>query len=202
MRTIARHVSSGDVVHVVIACEGESVRYSNLNQNLNSASSQASSILGVDRLHFLEFPDQQLDTLCLLDINKKLGLIIDSFMPTVVYTHSHTDINSDHKILFDSVLVCARPTNSKIHSIYSFETASSTEWGFPRSFQPDTWINIEPFLSIKLEAMKAYISECRSFPHPRSIDSLVYRAKYFGSQVLQDSCEVFQLFVELSNDYA
>ena len=80
--TIARHVSSGDVVHVVIACEGESVRYSNLNQNLNSASSQASSILGVDRLHFLEFPDQQLDTLCLLDINKKLGLIIDSFMPT------------------------------------------------------------------------------------------------------------------------
>ena len=74
--------------------------------------------------------------------------------------------------------------------VYAFDTASSTEWAYPRTFIPDTWIDISATLDAKLAAMACYESELRPYPHPRSLQALEYRARAFGNQVCMEAAEV------------
>ena len=53
-------------------------------------------------------------------------------------------------VLFKALLVATRPTEETIEAIYSFDTASSTEWAYPRSFVPDMWVDISETLDTKL----------------------------------------------------
>ena len=46
------------------------------------------------------------------------------------------------------------------------------EWAYPRTFVPDTWVDISATLGVKLAAMACYESELRPYPHPRSLQAL------------------------------
>src|SRR5439155_799242 len=81
----------------------------------------------------------------------------------------------DHELLFRAALVATRPLESSIEAIYVFDTASATEWGYPREFVPDTWVDISQTLEQKLSAMACYESDVRPYPHPRSLDALRHR---------------------------
>jgi LmbE family N-acetylglucosaminyl deacetylase len=109
----------------------------------------------------------------------------------VVYCQFGGDVNRDHQILFKAALVATRPTERYIDAVYAFDTASSTEWAYPRTFVPDTWVDITATLESKLAAMACYVSELREYPHPRSLPALEHRARAFGNQVCLDSAEVF-----------
>jgi LmbE family N-acetylglucosaminyl deacetylase len=76
--------------------------------------------------------------------------------------------------------------------IYSFETLSSTEWSFPISYSPNTFVDISDTLEIKLKAMEIYKSELREFPHPRSLEGIKMAAKNWGMKVGFSSAEAFQ----------
>jgi LmbE family N-acetylglucosaminyl deacetylase len=117
--------------------------------------------------------------------------IVRSVKPHIVYCQYGHDINRDHQLLFKALLVATRPTESYIEAIYAFDTASSTEWAYPRTFTPDTWVDISPTLEVKLKAMAHYKSEVRDYPHPRSLDSLRHRANAWGNQCCMDAAEVF-----------
>ena len=70
--------------------------------------------------------------------------------------------------------------------VYSYEVASSTEWAFGQyspAFEPQVFVDITDTLSSKIQAMEAYESEARPFPHPRSPESLRAMAMPWGSQV-------------------
>ena len=101
------------------------------------------------------------------------------------------DANQDHALLFRAALVATRPIEPFIEAVYAFDTASSTEWGYPRSFVADTWIDISATLERKLAAMACYQSEVRPYPHPRSLEALCNRAKAWGNQCCLDAAEVF-----------
>ena len=75
--------------------------------------------------------------------------------------------------------------------MYAFDTASSTEWAFPRTFVADTWVDISATLDIKLAAMACYTSELRDYPHPRSLDALRHKALAWGNQQCLEAAEVF-----------
>src|SRR5205807_10577124 len=87
--------------------------------------------------------------------------------------------------------VATRPTEAHIAAVYAFDTASSTEWAYPRSFAPDTWVDISTTLEQKLKAMSCYVSELREYPHPRSLEALRHRARAWGNQHCVDAAEVF-----------
>src|SRR5205807_2223967 len=93
----------------------------------------------------------------------------------------------------DELLGCGgtRPIEPFIEAVYAFDTASSTEWGYPRSFIPDTWVDISTTLEQKIAAMACYESEVRPYPHPRSLDALRHRARAWGNQCCMDAAEVF-----------
>lgn len=189
--TIALHVRAGDSVTSVIVCEGESLRYGKAGVEMRLHSEQAAKKLGVSDLRLLDFPDQKLDTLSLTKIITPLEQIVKEVKPNIIYTHHANDINLDHQLLFKAVLVATRPTERFIETVYSFDATSSTEWGFPRTFVPDTWVDISKTLDIKIAAFSRYKSEVRPYPHPRSLKSLKYRAKAWGNLVCVDAAEAF-----------
>lgn len=189
--TLALHTRSGDHVTVVIVCEGESLRYGRGMQNMDAQTISACRKLGVSDIRLLGLADQRLDTMTLTEIIVPLEQIIRETRPHLVYTQHGGDVNRDHEVLFKALLVATRPMESYIEAVYSFDTASSTEWSFPRTFVPDTWVDITATLDTKLEAMACYRSEVRPYPHPRSLTALQHRAKAWGNQSCLDVAEVF-----------
>ena len=187
--TLALHTSKGDRVTAVIACEGESLRYGPCGMREHTV--KACATLGVTDVRQLEFPDQGLDRIPLTELIGKLEAVVREVRPSIVYCQHGGDINRDHELLFKASLVATRPTESYIESIMAFDTASSTEWGFPSTFTPDTWIDISSTVERKLEAMACYATEVRPYPHPRSLESLRCRAKAWGNRCCLDAAEVF-----------
>ena len=110
--TMLRHIAAGDIVSVIFMADGESSR-SNSNQDdvdqRMKASMLAHQIIGVKQAYFLGFPDNQMDSVPLLNIVKKLEEIIDEILPDVVYTHHYGDLNIDHQITHQAVLTACRP---------------------------------------------------------------------------------------------
>lgn len=189
--TVALHADAGDHVTSVIVCEGESLRYVGQNVGQAAHAQRAAAILGVRDVRQLGFPDQKLDTLTLTEVITPLEAIVREVRPHVVYCQFGGDVNRDHELLFKAILVATRPTETFIEAIYAFDTASSTEWAFPRSFAPDTWVDITDSLERKLAAMACYESELRDYPHPRSLKALEHRARAWGNMNCLEAAEPF-----------
>ena len=64
---LALHVDAGDSVAVVIACEGESLRYGAGAVNQSEHILESAKVLGIEEVLPLSFADQRLDTLSLVD---------------------------------------------------------------------------------------------------------------------------------------
>jgi LmbE family N-acetylglucosaminyl deacetylase len=188
---LALHARNGEPVTIVIVCEGESLRYGPDGVGQRSHIQQAAARLGATSVRHLSFPDQALDTLRLTELITPLEKILREVQPRIVYSQHGGDVNRDHHILFQAVLVATRPTETFIETVYAYDAASSTEWAFPRTFVPDTWIDISATLNDKLAAMACYESELRPYPHPRSLKALEYRARAYGNQVCMEAAEVF-----------
>ena len=189
--TVAMHARAGDSVTSVIVCEGESLRYGPGGVGQGEHTRRAAAVLGVADVRSLGFADQRLDTLSLLDIIQPLERIVREVRPQIVYSQYGGDANLDHAIVFKAQLVATRPVEPWIEAVYAFDTASSTEWGYPRTFVPDTWVEITETLEQKLAAMACYESEVRDYPHPRSLQALRHRAHAWGNQACMDAAEVF-----------
>ena len=187
--TVIKHTQNGDKVRALIMCEGESLRYSR-DVGMNRATQEAAEILGLEKVYRLNFPDQKLDTFTLTELITPLEKISEEYKPSIIYCQSACDANRDHKILFEAANIAFRPLDNWIEEFYTFYTASSTEWGYPRNFTPDTWIDISDVIEKKIQAFERYTSETRTYPHPRSSNSLEYQAHFWGNQCCMDSAEV------------
>lgn len=189
--TVALHTAAGDDVTSVIVCEGESLRYGAGGVNQREHIARAACVLGVRDVRHLGFADQRLDTHTLTDIITPLEQVVREVQPHLVYCQFGGDVNRDHQLLFEAILVATRPTETYIESVYAFDTASSTEWAFPRTFVPDLWVDVSATLEKKLAAMACYESELRPYPHPRSLEALRNRARAWGNQACMEAAEVF-----------
>lgn len=203
--TIARHVDEGDDVHILIAAEGATSRlkistFDDINtelQVLTEAAHLAAGILGAKDVHFLKLPDNRLDSLDRLDIIQGLEKTVEMIRPHTVYVHHSGDVNVDHRRLHESVITACRPTpHHYVRRLLSFEVASSTEWQPPNSsfaFQPNWFVDITNQWDRKFQALKAYSSEMRAWPHPRSLKAIEYQANLRGAQVGLNYAEAFFL---------
>lgn len=188
--TVAKHAQNGDEVYSIVMCEGESLRYG-CDVGQSDAMESAAKRLGVREVIQRRFPDQALDTFTLTKIISPLEEISEKIRPNIIYCQFGGDINMDHKLLFEAANVAFRPLDPWIKKMYAFYTPSSTEWGYPRSFLPDTWVDITSTIEDKIEAFKCYKSEIRDYPHPRSPEALRNMGAFFGNQCNMEYAEVF-----------
>lgn len=204
---MARHTADGDQVTVIIVAEGltsrASKREEGLNQNdlndLQKMAIKANGILGVKNVSFVGLPDNRLDSVDLIEIVKAIQPHVDKIAPDVIYTHFPGDLNIDHQLVSRAVLTALRPQpNVGPHEIYFFEVPSATEWfpGGPSQeggFRASSYVNIEKYMPVKLEALRVYETEMRDFPHARSLEGVEALAKWRGSTVGFRAAEAFQL---------
>jgi len=202
--TIARHALHGDEVYCLILGEGITSRYSQQSQAkeeeleaLKSEANEACRILGIKKIFFRDFPDNCFDTTSFLEIVKAVEEVKEETKPDIVYTHHQGDLNIDHQITFKAVLTASRPLkNETVREIYSFEVPSSTEWNSPDAetyFMPDVFVDISKTFDKKIAALKAYKSEIRDYPHPRSPEALEIIARRWGVSVGRELVEAFRL---------
>lgn len=194
--TIAAHVEQGDCVKLAIICEGISIRYApERYAEVREQSQEAAAILGVGDLEIRDLPDQRLDTLPLSEVAREVECLVQKLRPEVVYTQFSGDINRDHRVLAEAVMVATRPYSAPfVREVLMYETPSSTEWGLPQLspiFQPNVFVDITHTLEKKLKAFSCYTAEVRENPHPRSLAALRGRAHYWGSLVNCPAAEPF-----------
>ena len=129
------------------------------------------------------------------DVAQRVENLIAQFEPDTVYTHFGGDVNRDHRILAEAVLVAVRPYAAPcVRDVLMFETPSSTEWGSAELlpvFQPTVFEDISGTLEKKVAAFQCYTAELREYPHPRSPEALRERARYWGSLVNMRAAEPF-----------
>ena len=168
---------------------------------LAQAAQKAGAILGAKAVELLDLPDNRLDSLDRLDLIKQIEERISRHQPQVVYVHHAGDVNIDHRRLHEAVVTACRPTPGQlVRRLLSFEVASSTEWQPPGSappFQPNWFVDISSQWPRKREALEAYASEMRPWPHARSIDALEHLARWRGAQVGLEAAEAFCLLRQL-----
>ena len=200
--TAARLVMEGNDVIPAIVCENASVRYDKTMQDsLENWSRKSAKILGINEPKFIGMPDQKLDTYSALEMAQIIEKIILEVQPDVIFTHHGGDVNKDHRILFEATMVATRPVpGNKVQAVYSYETISSTEWGYTNyysQFLPNTFFEITDTLKLKIKAFLQYESEVKNYPHPRSPEAIEIRAKDWGARVGIKAAEAFQLIREI-----
>jgi LmbE family N-acetylglucosaminyl deacetylase len=164
--TILRHIAAGDEVHVHIDCI----------RGLRAMPERTSTAQTIarDTGHGLTFgvSEQLADR----DVLHDVAALRASW--DIVYTHHPGDLNRAHRAVSEAVQVACRPHTSDILSMRYFETPSSTEWG--SGFAPNLFVDIEAHLGEKLDYLARYETEMRPWPHPRSQEALIARARYWG----------------------
>lgn len=198
--TIAKLSSRGNEVYTLIVTEGCSAQYKGnkkiIEEKKNEAK-KANKILGVKEVLFGNLPDMQLDTLPHLEINRIIEGAIDKIKPDVVYTHHRGDVNKDHRMVYESTLVATRPTHFQcVKKLLSYQVPSSTEWGAPvvgEIFIPNIFEVIDKYFNFKRQAIEAYQTEIREYPHPRSLKYVGVLDEMTGLKIGTGKTEAFQV---------
>lgn len=200
---ISKLTTSGIEVVVKFMSDGESSREDQSQEETtrlvamrNLAALRSSEILGVKKVHFGTFLDNQMDTEPILKIARELEKIMAELNPLTVITHSNSDLNIDHRRTSEAVLIATRPVpNQTVRSVLMYETPSSTEWNYSATsqFHPNIFVDVSAHLERKLLALNEYGSEMREWPHPRSIDGLKIAMQQRGISVGREHVEAFEL---------
>lgn len=206
--TIAKHAAQGDEVTVLILGEGVSSRtgLTRLKKNkciflLKQSAKTVNKLLGVNNLILKDLPDNKFDTVPLLSIVQEIEKVVSKQAFNVIYTHSYSDVNIDHRKIVEAIESVIRPTKgSSIHKVLSFEVPSSTNWNFiKKTFSPNYFVEIDQnSLDKKMKALEIYKSEMRTFPHPRSPEYIKALAMIRGAQAGFNYSESFELIFQRS----
>ncbi len=203
--TIARLTDLGQSVHVLLLADGENARMAANGSGVaagaiaarNAAAEQACRILGCASVETLALPDNRMDKLALLDVVKEIEERIARHSPTTLLTHHGGDVNVDHQVAHQAVIVACRPVpGHSVKELLFFEVPSSTEWCPPGSrdgFVPNYFVDVSATLDRKMAALDAYASELRDFPHPRSRRAIEALAHWRGATVGVAAAEAFIL---------
>lgn len=204
--TIDKLYHSGYDIRVIFLAEGTSCRYNKCDIDSDEVKEQIKlrtdcaikslNSLGVTSYEFYDLPCGRLDTEPLIDINKIIEKEINSFKPDSVYTHSNTDTNKDHRIIFESTRIATRPgSKTFVKDVYLYEVLSSTEWNFNELFKPSVFVELSKSnVESKVTAFDFYSSERKEFPYPRCEKGIKTLANYRGMQIGTEYSEAFELF--------
>lgn len=187
--TIAKLANQGQEVHVAVLCENSN-RHNNPKISCVKSSEQAKVELGYAKLWRFELSDQGLDqeNFCsLVGIGEHL---IDEIKPELLIIHNGVDLNRDHRIAHEVMMVAARTQRTKCEI-----------WEMPvlplsirQGREPNTWVDVPYYAAYKkLRALGCYSGEVMPFPHVRSIKGLLATMVGVGGRVGSVHAEEFCL---------
>ena len=198
--TIKRHSMMGDNIFVVSMTNGVGSRSKSSDKEVKGREIQAenaSKVLGFKWIERYDFKDNSLDSYPLIKIIKSIEKVKSKIKPSLVYTHSGSDLNIDHRVISNSVFTAFRPQPNEIcKEIRLFEISSATDFShesIASIFNPNLFINIQKTWKYKALALEGYGKEIKNYPHTRSLEGLQNLAKVRGNQVGIFMAEAFQV---------
>lgn len=207
--TLARLASEGCEIHLLVLADGETSRGgaavppidpARVAQRVEAART-AARILGCASVKLLSLPDNRMDSVDLLEVVRHVEESVNLHKPTTVITHHAGDVNIDHRIVHDAVIAACRPQpGNSVRRLLFFEVPSSTEWrpaSSATAFNPNWFVDISGSMATKMQALEAYASEMRPFPHPRSLQAATALAQWRGACVGVAAAEAFILGREI-----
>ena len=160
-----------------------------IEQDNRQDSLKACKILGVNKIHFLDYKDQKYDMYPIAEIaNSVLELNID---PDLIISHVDTDLNKDHRIVSDVAKIIGRPKHKPI-TILGCEIPNTSAWN-ASPFQANYYVNIEDTFKQKIDAFSQYGNELQEFPHPCSEHGLTVLAQFRGMESGNRYAEAFHV---------
>ncbi len=190
--------SKNENIHVLIITDWSSNQYKD-EKYIKIKMNQVKLIqkqLWIREYHWWNLPDMKLDTIPHIKINNIITKHINKIKPSKIFTHHWWDINLDHKMIFDSTIVAARPNNS-IKEILCYEVPSASEWDNRDSncFIPNYFEEISKWdVENKINALKKYETEIRPHPHPRSLESMKIYAQFRWTSICKKFAESYYLY--------
>ena len=194
------------IFRVIFLAEGSSCRFKKLDhytpvvlneiEKRKKQSIKALAKFGVKKIKFYDNLCGELNNISQVYLNKIIEKEVLKFNPNVILTHSENDLNSDHRVVFNSVIVACRPIKKshKPKKIYSFEVLSSSEWKVTKNFIPNHYIKLsKKNIMDKWDALKIYKDEIKKKPHPRSLYGVNILANYRGLQIGEEYAEAYKL---------
>ena len=200
--TLLKHRSKGDKINIIFLTDGVSsrkkiIKKKSLLEEKNCLKVAKLLKLNERNIFFLDYPDNMLDTIPLLNVVKNIEKIKNKIFPDIIYTHFSNDLNIDHRIAFQAAVTSSRPKkNETVKKIFCFEILSSTEWACKNkiAFNPNYFVDISQHINKKISALKLYKKEMMKKPNTRSIENVKNLSSYRGSTVGMNFAEAF--FVE------
>jgi LmbE family N-acetylglucosaminyl deacetylase len=143
--TLAEHAAADAELCLLIlstsAVSRPDADHSTVDTHRRECAAKAAGLYGA-RLHIGDLPDNRFDTRPLLEITQRIEEVIRDFRPTIVYTHSNTDLSRDHQLVAQATAAATRPTpGSCVRTVLAYEVRSATDWGITETFRP-TWYQL------------------------------------------------------------
>ena len=212
--TIASFADSVDQVEVLTLAEGSTSRQRKrdrvqVRDELSApaqAAHTAGSIHAAAGVKLLGPPDNRLDSFDRLDLinsfeeSVSIEECVDCHQSEGVYVHHVGDAKVDHRRLREAgVTACMPMPGLVVKRLLSVEVVISTELQ-PSGSVPvfeSNWFDISDQWERKREALVAYSSEMRDWPHARSLKAVEHLARWRGAQVGVEAAEAFCLLRQL-----
>lgn len=156
-------------------------------------------LFGFDSVFELNFPAANLDQVAMISLVNSISNVFKNFEPEEVFLPHPSDIHSDHRIVFEAAASCTKWFRyPSIKRVLAYETLSETDFGLATHpvFRPNVFIDIEPYLAGKFQAMNIYTSEVSGFPFPRSYEAIKALADLRGAASGFKAAEAFELLRE------
>lgn len=180
-----RKADGGKIAWLIVTCMSPELGYSEDQiQEKNTQIKKITKLYGFDSVYELNFPSTTLDQIPMSDLIQSISNIFEIFKPEEVFCPHHSDIHTDHQIVFKAVSSCSKWFRMPfIKRVLSYETPSETEFSLiqANSFTPNFFVDISPYLEDKLNALRIYSQEIQDFPFPRSDDLIRSLAMLRGS---------------------
>lgn len=200
---ISKYQSRGAIFKILFIGEGSTARFEDIESKKakdaikyrNSLALKALQFLKVEDVEFNNLVCGRFDQIPIIEINKIIEKNIKDFDPDTILTHSITDANSDHKIVFNATIMATRPgALNHVKKLMSFEVLSSSEWAFTDTFNPNYFEELdESNIESKSHALSIYKSEIKKYPYPRSPEGIKALAMMRGMQSGFKYAEAFKI---------
>ncbi len=184
---IKKLIDQNNIVKVLTVSGHLPPLYSQNDYDLTvTEAKRAYKILGLEHYDFMEIPATFIGDQPVHKLNGMFSKYFEDFNPNIVLC-PFPDRHIDHRIIFESVMVAARPVGygKDIELLAAYETLSETHWNAPYiepNFNHNLIADISDQINDKLNALRQYESQIDETEGPRSIDSVKALARFRGSQ--------------------
>lgn len=187
--TLKKHIENGDKVYVLYISSGESDAWEKEILDIRKGHAiNVSKYMGFEEIFFADLPLIQLDKIPRLEVVKAIQKNLYSIKPDILYCHYPTDINSDHRIVYESTIIWCRASKSPfLNKVMLYEIFGSTT-----DFKPNYYVDITSQAEFKLKSMSMYETEVNA--QTRNLDTTKTHMKYRGCESNTDFAEAFYLY--------